>query len=165
MITRRDVLTALVSAGVALGAVAGIERISAASPSVPALDSKLFDWESLVASRTDVGEYRQLVRARTATLEELEMHVTTLNPGLSSHPPHRHPNEELVILQTGALEALVNGKTVHLGPGSVLFNASNQWHSVKSVGDVPATYHVINWTSTATPPALAESSPPLRPKP
>jgi quercetin dioxygenase-like cupin family protein len=76
--------------------------------------------------------------------------VTTLNPGQISHPPHKHPNEELVIIGSGKIEATSNGKTRVLGPGSVIFNASNQLHGVKNVGDTPATYHVINWHTPAT---------------
>ena len=54
---------------------------------------------------------------------------------------------ELVIVKEGTVEALVNGKMERLGPGSVIFNASNELHAIRNVGDVPATYHVINWSS------------------
>ena len=77
------------------------------------------------------------------------MHVTTLNPSLASHAPHTHPNEEVVILKEGTLEVYSNGDTVTVGPGSVLFFASNQSHGVRNVGTAPATYHVINWRSPA----------------
>jgi hypothetical protein len=65
---------------------------------------------------------RQVVRQPTLTLDELEMHVTTLNPGLASHPPHKHTNEELLILKEGTLEALVDAMEegrawVHRVPG------------------------------------------------
>jgi hypothetical protein len=40
-----------------------------------------------------------------------------------------------------------------VGPGSIIFQASNQLHNIKNVGDVPATYHVINWKTAATPKA------------
>jgi hypothetical protein len=29
----------------------------------------------------------------------------------------------------------------------VIFQAANQPHSIKNVGDTPATYHVIKWNS------------------
>lgn len=121
--------------------------LATAGSQPPVQQSELFDWNALPVKPTDVGQYRQIMRAPTATLDELEMHVTTLNPGQSSHAPHKHPNEELVILASGKLEAMSNGTTRVLGPGSVIFNASNQLHSVRNVGDVPATYHVINWSS------------------
>jgi len=133
--------------GVALSAGLTLGHVATAASGPEVLQSALLDWNSIPAGQTGVGQYRQFLRAPTATLDELEVHVTTLNPGLSSHAPHQHPNEELVILASGKLEAMSNGKTMVLGPGSVIFNASNQWHSVKNVGDVPATYHVVNWTS------------------
>ena len=143
MITRRDVLIACVALSLGLG----IGQVATADSRPPVQESELFDWNAIGAKPTAVGQLRQFMRGRTATLEELEIHATTLNPGQTSHPPHQHPNEELVILASGKLEATSNGKTRQLGPGSVIFNASNQMHSVRNVGDVPATYHVINWTS------------------
>lgn len=153
MITRRDLVTATLalSVGVTLGQVVPWESVgiksAAADSQPPVQQSELYDWNAIAAKPTEVGQYRQVLRAPTATLDELEVHITTLNPGQTSHAPHKHPNEELVILASGKLEAMSNGKTKVLGPGSVIFNASNQMHGVKSVGDVPATYHVINWTS------------------
>jgi quercetin dioxygenase-like cupin family protein len=84
-------------------------------------------------------------------LDELEIHVTTLNPDMASHPPHKHPNEELVIIKEGTVEALINGEWKRVGPGSVIFNESNILHGLRNVGAGPATYHVINWQSSATP--------------
>jgi quercetin dioxygenase-like cupin family protein len=143
MITRRDLLIVFA----ALCAGIGIGYVAAADSQPPVQESELFDWNAISIKPTEVGQFRQFMRARTATLDELEIHATTLNPGQASHPPHKHPNEELVILASGKLEATSNGKTRQLGPGSVIFNASNQMHSVRNIGDVPATYHVINWTS------------------
>jgi quercetin dioxygenase-like cupin family protein len=102
-----------------------------------------------------VGERRSVVRKPTVTLVELEMHVTTLKPGVASHAPHTHPNEELVIIKEGTVRAHVNGKEVVVGPGSILFFSSMQPHGVTNIGDTPATYHVVNWVSPKTPRAAA----------
>ena|SRR5688500_3340621 len=150
MITPRDVMVALVASGATLCMAA----IAQSESSV--MRSALFDWTSVPAKQTDVGALRQFFRAPTATLDELELHVTTLNPGLSSHAPHRHANEELVIVKEGTVEALVRGKQVRAGPGSVIFNASNELHAIRNVGETPATYHVINWKSSATPESTPE---------
>ena len=45
------------------------------------------------------------------------------------------------------VEALVAGDWVKLGPGSVIFQASNIDHAIRNAGEVPATYHVIKWNS------------------
>jgi XRE family transcriptional regulator, regulator of sulfur utilization len=144
MITRRDLVAALVAAGITLACV------SVAQESGGLLDSTAWRWEDMQAKKTDVGELRSVVRQPTRTLDELEMHITTLNPRTASHPPHTHPNEEMVIVKEGTLQAHVNGKEVVVGPGSVLFYASMQPHAVQNIGDTPATYFVINWASPGT---------------
>jgi quercetin dioxygenase-like cupin family protein len=145
MITGRDaalVLTAL-SVGLCAGALA--ERKTAA------LRSSAFDWNAISSKDTPVGAIRQFFRAPTAKLDELELHVTTLNAGQTSHAPHRHPNEELVIVKEGTVEVLVSGEWKRVGPGSVIFNASDELHGLKNPGPGPATYHVINWVVPETP--------------
>ena len=137
MITRRNLMVALAAAR--------------APQQTAVMQSSAFDWNAIPAKETKVGSVRSFFKAPTATLEELELHVTTLNPGQEPHPPHRHPNEEMVIIREGTVEVLVNGDWKRLGPGSVLFNASNQLHGLRNVGATPAVYHVINWKTAATP--------------
>lgn len=144
MITRRDLIAALTAAGITLACV------SVAQESGGLLDSTAWKWQDLQPKKTEVGELRSVVRQPTRTLDELEMHITTLNPHTASHKPHTHPNEEMVIVKEGTLQAHVNGKEVVVGPGSVLFYASMQPHAVQNIGDTPATYFVINWASPGT---------------
>ena len=144
MITRRDIVVGLIAIGLTVCIV------NIAHTETPIMQSSVFDWNRIAEKKTDVGSVRQFFRTPTATLDELECHVTTLNPGQMSHPPHKHLNEELVIVREGTVEVLSNGEMKRVGPGSVIFNASNQLHSLKNVGTVPATYHVINWASPGT---------------
>lgn len=139
----RDVVVALGAAGVTLAVVA----VTGAQPA--ALPSTLFEWTTLAAQPNRTGEVRRVVQKPTATLEELEIHITTLRPGEESHPPHRHANEEILIVKEGTVEALVNGEQKRGGPGSLIFQASNQLHNIRNVGTTPATYHVINWKTPA----------------
>jgi quercetin dioxygenase-like cupin family protein len=124
-----------------------IVLLAAAAPAPAPLGPSVWTWEGMAAKPTDVGALRQIVRARTATLDELEIHVTTLNPGTASHPPHRHPNEELVLIRDGTVEVLSDGVWKRAGPGSIVFNASNSLHALRNVGPAPVTYDVINWKS------------------
>jgi quercetin dioxygenase-like cupin family protein len=114
------------------------------------MTSSIFDWNTIKVAATKTGERRQFFQAPTPTLDELECHVTTLNPGESAHAPHQHPDEEVVIIKEGTLEATVNGIVKRVGPGSVLFFSSNQMHGAKNVGTTQAVYHVIKWKSAKT---------------
>lgn len=141
MITRRDLIVAFIAVSLTLCAVV------AARQQKPVMPSSLFDWNAVPAKTTNVGAVRQFFQAPTATLDELECHVTTLNAGETSHAPHQHPDEEIVIVKEGTVEALVNGEWKRGGPGSVIFYASNQLHGIRNVGQGPATYHVLRWNS------------------
>jgi quercetin dioxygenase-like cupin family protein len=141
MITRRDLVAAIVAACITLACV------SVAQEPAQLLDSTAWQWKDLQAKKTDVGELRSVVRQPTRTLDELEMHITTLNPHTASHPPHTHPNEEMVIVKEGTLQAHVNGREIVVPAGGLLFFASMQPHAVQNIGDTPATYFVINWAS------------------
>jgi quercetin dioxygenase-like cupin family protein len=145
MITRREFILVLMSACITAGLVA------VAQPTRHLLGSTAVDWNSLEAKPTKTGFVRKVFESPTATLESLECHITTLNPGESPHPPHQHPKEELFIVKEGTVEALVNGVWKALGPGSVVFQSSNVPHSVRNAGKSPVTYHVLQWKTAATP--------------
>ena len=149
MLTLRDLAVAAIAVSATLGYV-GLAR-----PQAPVMKSTIFDWNAVEARPNKTGAVRRFFQAPTATLDELECHVTTLNPGESPHPPHQHPDEELVIVKEGTVESLVNGETRRVGPGSVIFQAANQLHAIRNVGAGPATYHVVKWNSPGM----------LRPKP
>jgi quercetin dioxygenase-like cupin family protein len=140
MVTRRDVLVAVIAASTATAAVAWAQT---AAPRL--LPSSNFDWEAIKATPTPTGEKRAVFSEPTATLDRLAVHVTTVNPGERAHDPHRHWEEELIIIKDGTLESMQNGETTKLGPGSVVFQASNDLHGLKNVGDTPASYYVIKW--------------------
>ena len=129
--------------------VSGAFAASSATPSEPPiLSSTAVTWEEIQKmGPAPGGRANQVFRNPTATLDELELHVTTLPAGLDSHPPHKHPDEELIIIKQGTLDAMVNGVTRRVGPGSVIFQAANQMHAIRNVGDTPAVYHVIRWNS------------------
>jgi quercetin dioxygenase-like cupin family protein len=115
------------------------------------MGSSIFEWSTIPVKPTEVGERRSFFQQPTATLDELEFHVSTLNPGVASHPPHQHPNEELIIIKEGSIESILGDQKKIVGPGSVIFAATNQFHSVRNAGTVPGTYFVVNWKSSATP--------------
>jgi quercetin dioxygenase-like cupin family protein len=137
------VATFIFAAGVAVGTQ------TPPSPQGLLKQSALFAWESHTVRPTDKGAVRSVFRAPTLTLDELEYHITTLNPNQSPHAPHTHFNEEVIIVKEGAVEAYVNGEWKPASTGSLIFFASNVPHTVRNVGPVPATYHVVNWKSPA----------------
>lgn len=144
-ITRRDMSIAAVS----IALTCGVGAFAQADKNI--LGPAVFDAATFKPVANPTGSTVQLIKQPTATLNELEMHVTVLNPGVASHPPHKHPNEELVLIREGTVETLSGGVWKRIGPGSIIFNASNSLHALRNVGTTPAVYDVVNWTSATTP--------------
>ncbi|GAC1377719.1 MAG: hypothetical protein NVS3B25_14390 [Hymenobacter sp.] len=151
MITKREftlvTLTALLM-GIPLVIVASKNSLLANLP------SSVFEWKNIKATPTKVGEKRQFLDTPTETLDNLEIHATTLNPGEFAHAAHQHPEEELMIVKEGTVEALVNGELKRVGPGSLIFQAPNRLHSIRNVGTTSATYHVLKWRTAKTAAAV-----------
>jgi quercetin dioxygenase-like cupin family protein len=149
MIKRRDVIVAGLSICLTLGVVA------LAQTRKPVMQSSVFDWASVEAKPTKTGARRDFFDTPTATLDQLECHVTTINPGEAPHAPHQHPDEELIIVKEGTIEAMQNGAIKIAGAGSIIFEASGQLHGLRNVGKTPATYYVVKWFSPGAKPKTA----------
>lgn len=115
------------------------------------MGSRIFEWDQLEVKPTKVGARRDVCDSPTTTMANFECHVTTINGGLAPHPPHRHPDEEILVLKEGALDVTIKGVTKRIGPGSIAFCASNDEHGWKNAGDTPATYYVIRIVTEKTP--------------
>src|SRR5438552_644292 len=95
---------------VVLAFVCGLASASAGTSPPQPLGPTTVTWEQIEPA-TGKGFGKPIFRSPTAPLDELEMHVTHLPPGKEPHPPHQHPEEELVIIREGTLEAMQDGKT------------------------------------------------------
>jgi len=132
--------------GLTAGAIA--TAVIAGGNAGPALlTSGVYAWESFPIEKTASGERRAVFDAATATVDRLETHVTTIGAGKASHAAHRHPDEELIYVREGVIEATINGVSTLAPAGSVIFFASNDLHGMRNAGDQQASYFVLRWTS------------------
>ena len=140
MITRRDLIVAAISVSTA---VAGLALAQSAAK--PVMHSCFFNWADLKVTPTKQGERRAVFDAPTPTLSNLEFHITTLNPGEMPHLPHRHADEEIMIIKEGTLAAIQGDKTNTVEAGGIIFEASNELHGRINIGTNRATYFVIKY--------------------
>jgi mannose-6-phosphate isomerase-like protein (cupin superfamily) len=71
--------------------------------------------------------------------------MAVLDPGVSPHPPHRHPEEEFLIVSEGTGEIECDGKTTQVGPGAIMYCAGNVLHGIVNTGNVPMTFYWSKW--------------------
>jgi len=124
--------------------------LSAQTPSAP-LASNVFEWDKLTVTPTKLGVRRDVLDGRTATLDKLHCHITTLNPGERSGEPRLHLQEEVIIVKEGTVEVNFDGQVRTAGPGSVIFFAARSTTFLRNAGNTPATYIVIYYYTPLTP--------------
>ncbi|MEO8623174.1 MAG: cupin domain-containing protein [bacterium] len=116
-------------------------------------------------TRSLASNQRSLVDTATAILAKLEMHESTLKPGMNSHPPHRHAHEEVIYLEQGDVSVFQENVVRKAHAGDVIFLASNQWHNFTNIGTTDAKYLVVRIDSRDEPKDLPSTNPPAVPTP
>ena len=70
-----------------------------------------------------------------------------LPPGKTPHAPHTHPEEEVMIVESGHGEIFCDGKTTKIGPGSVMYTTPNAPHGITNTGSEPIVFYYMKWGS------------------
>ena len=147
-LNRRELCIALSALAAASNSLsnADAQAPAAAAPADKDLGgSRVISYDQLpVHKNANGGESRAVMSGVVKTGEYLEIHETMLPPGQMPHPPHQHPNTEVLFIQTGNLEYINDGKPEPVGPGGIIFTASNIMHGLKNVGTTPANYIVVS---------------------
>jgi quercetin dioxygenase-like cupin family protein len=107
------------------------------------LSSATFKFEDLPVRVNGQNRSRAVLRGKTRQDLTIQVHQTELAPGQAPHAPHQHVHAEMVFIREGTIEVTINGKTGELGPGSVIYVASNEEHGWRNVGTTHAHYFVL----------------------
>jgi len=105
----------------------------------------IVDWDELEVRETQRGEHRHYFDRPTALLSRFEMHVTTLNEGLTSHDVHTHREEEFLLIIHSEVEEHIDGSNHRASAGDLIFLDSMVPHTITNVGKGPAQYFAFKW--------------------
>jgi len=92
-----------------------------------------------------VGKIGLYFNGETEESQSLVTGRFVIDPGETPHPPHVHPDEEILIVESGHGEIFCEGKTTKVGPGSVMYSAPNVPHSITNTGEEPLTFYFMKW--------------------
>jgi (S)-ureidoglycine aminohydrolase len=107
--------------------------------------SFVINWNDMAIKSTDKGSTRQLFDRQTTMLNRFDIHVTQLNQGFESHPPHTHKNEEIILMLDGNAEMTIGTDHQKANGGDVVFMGSNVSHNLTNIGTTPCLYFAIQW--------------------
>ena len=79
----------------------------------------------------------------TTQLAALASGSVTLEPGAQPHPPHRHPEEEIMIVGEGSGEFFVDGVGTQVKTGDMVYAGANVLHGVRNTGKTQMTFYFI----------------------
>lgn len=79
----------------------------------------------------------------TEQLAALASGLVTLEPGAQPHPPHRHPEEEIMIVGEGTGEFSIDGVATQVKTGDMVFAEANVLHGVRNTGQTRMTFYFI----------------------
>jgi quercetin dioxygenase-like cupin family protein len=94
---------------------------------------------------TDYGETWLYFDGPSGQLASLTTGAVLLHPGKAPHPPHQHPDEEMMLVAEGSGEISLDGKAARVQPGSMMFCEGNRVHGILNTGAAPLTFYYWKW--------------------
>jgi len=96
-------------------------------------------------TRDPFGDTRVFFQGPTSQLKSMTAGSLLLNPGMEPHPPHQHPEEEIMVVVSGRAEILVGGEKVPSAPNSMMYCESNKLHGIRNSGSEPVLFYYFKW--------------------
>jgi (S)-ureidoglycine aminohydrolase len=110
------------------------------------LAPEVYYWNKLESQKEETRVRRQVLEGSTNSLSYFEVHTSTLEPGRTPHPPHKHDDqEELMIVKEGTVKITIAGVSKILGPGSIAFAMPGDDHGIENAGNTAATYYILKY--------------------
>lgn len=105
-----------------------------------------------LAGNLDTGwKAHPIFKGRTRVHDEMSCHVSVLEPGHSPHPPHQHPEEEILIVLGGKADLIsvsdADGSQIarSASRGDFGYYPSGFLHTIRNSSDAPITYLMFKW--------------------
>jgi len=109
-----------------------------------ALQSKVVKLDALRAEGAAPGAKAYVsFNGPTKQLAALASGTVTLEPGAEPHPPHRHPEEEIMIVGEGTGEFSINGVATQVKVGDMVYAEANVLHGVRNTGKTRMVFYFI----------------------
>jgi quercetin dioxygenase-like cupin family protein len=109
------------------------------------LSSLVVDETNAKLTREPFGDQRIYFDGVTGQLKSMTAGSLRLKPGMSPHPPHQHPEEEIIVVTEGAGEISVEGRAAQVGPGSMMYCGGGKLHGIVNTGKVPLLFYFYKW--------------------
>jgi mannose-6-phosphate isomerase-like protein (cupin superfamily) len=91
------------------------------------------------------GDLRIYFEGQTDQLKGMTFGSLQLKPGMTPHPPHEHPEEEIMIVTEGSGEISVEGKITKVAAGTSMYCGAGKLHGIVNTGKTPLLFYFFKW--------------------
>lgn len=109
------------------------------------LPNVVIDAAKVQTQKAPFGELKIFFDGPTEQLKAMTAGSLLLYAGQTPHPPHTHPEEEFMVITEGAGEIFIDGKTVKVAAGSMMYCAANKSHGIVNTGKKPLLFYFYKW--------------------
>jgi mannose-6-phosphate isomerase-like protein (cupin superfamily) len=81
----------------------------------------------------------------TEQLKSMTAGSLRLKAGMTPHAPHKHPEEEFMVVTEGEGEISVEGKITKVAAGSMMYCGANKLHGIVNTGKTPLLFYFYKW--------------------
>jgi mannose-6-phosphate isomerase-like protein (cupin superfamily) len=107
---------------------------------------------------------------RTCNLEQLTVHASVLSPSCCPHPPHAHPEEEILLVLDGEAVCVIpdsgeqsDPRTEVLRSGEFVYYPAYQYHTIRNASERQLVYIMMKWRGPIACDSCQWSAPVIRP--
>jgi mannose-6-phosphate isomerase-like protein (cupin superfamily) len=81
----------------------------------------------------------------TDLLKSMTAGSLRLKAGMTPHEPHKHAEEEFMVITEGTGEISLEGRITKVGPGSMMYCGANKLHGIVNTGKTPLLFYFYKW--------------------
>lgn len=114
--------------------------------------SLMLNWDEVAFKPHEKGGRKDFFNRPTSMARRFEMHTTTLNAGLMSHPAHTHKAAEIIFLvnsqkdeATSQAQETIDSNWQEAKVGDIIFLQSNSLHGIRNTGKGTCTYFAFQF--------------------
>jgi mannose-6-phosphate isomerase-like protein (cupin superfamily) len=108
------------------------------------LSSLVIDPTTAKLTHESYGNLKIYFDGSTEQLRELTVGSLVLKAGMVPHPPHQHPEEEIMLVTEGAGEITVEAHAYPVARGSMMYCSGQRLHGI-TAGAHGLTFYFYKW--------------------
>ncbi|MGH9630940.1 MAG: cupin domain-containing protein [Bryobacteraceae bacterium] len=126
-------------------AAGGLSMLGLQAAGAGALPNMTLDEKKAKLTKESFGDLRIFFDGPTEQLKSMTAGSLRLKAGMSPHPPHKHPEEEFMVVTEGTGEISVEGKVTEVGPGTMMYCGADRLHGIVNTGKTPLLFYFYKW--------------------